>query len=371
MIFRIFMIIKHNLKALCKKQLWFKDGKSLICSLSVFLFFPFCTIHNLKINGNPAVKYKNPLQAEKKNLDLDRIIPDNKKSDNFENLIQSYNSDSMNKKFNKGCCITINKNANYILRYSTEINEEMPFPISPIFFLLTLGISPVVEVADANVKFQIVEKNTDKVKQEYLYQISHVYITSWLSMISSLFLWGDHWDLAMFHSHEFPQDMIISQFEKDFLHDLSNQKVNFIPASTGAKISGKGRYAILPVTYSHSKDKETSDVIRDKVETVLVNKNYTVLERSKLNEIIKEFRLAQTGLTRNDQIELGKMLNANNLVLIEILELNKSDNQLEFSVKNLDVESGQILWKYEFLIDESKISSSINKAMSELETKIK
>lgn len=345
--------------------------KKTVSILLAFLFLQFCTLHNLKINGNPAIKYKNPLQAEKKNLALDRIIPDNKKSDNFENLIKSYNSDSMNRKFDKGCCIEIKKNSDYTLRYSTEINEEMPFGISPIFFLITLGISPVVEVADANVKFQIVETNSDKVKQEYKYQISHVYITSWLSILASLFLWSDHYDLAMFHSHEFPQEMIISQFEKDFLQDLSNQKINFIPIASSNRDIAKKRYAILPVKYSHSKDRETSDVIRDKIETVLVNKNYTVLERSKLNEIIKEFKLAQTGLTRNDQIELGKLLNANNLVLIEILELNKSDDKLEFSVKNLEVESGQILWKHEFLIDESKISTSINKAMQELETKIK
>lgn len=334
------------------------------------LLYLNCTLHHLKIDGNPAVRYLNPIQEDKKKFNLDRVTAKTKISDNFDRLLESYNSDNLSHLLEKGGNIQIDKNANYTMRYSIDITEDMPFPISPIFFLLTLGFSPVVETTDGFVTIQLMDNSSEKVIKEYRYEVTHKYVTSWLSIVASLILWGDEWNLAMFHNHGFPQEMIVSKFQKDFYTDLSNQKLSFVSNPKNEKRSQKERYAILPVIYSHSKDKETSDVIRDKIETVLVNKKYTVLERTKMNEITREFKLAQTGLTRNDQIELGKMLNATNLILTEILELNQDDKHLEFSIKNLDVESGQILWKYEFSIDESKISESINKAMEGLKSLI-
>jgi len=329
-----------------------------------------CTLHHLKIDGIPAVRYVNPLHEDKKKFDLDRITSKKKISNNFDRLVESYNSDALSPLLEKGCCIQIEKNAIYTLRYSIDITEDMPFPISPIFFLLTLGISPVLETTDGFVTIQLIDNSSEKVIKEYSYEVTHKYVTSWLSIVAALILRGDEWDLAMFHNHGFPQEMLVSKFQKDFHSDLVNQKLVFVSNPKSKKQTQKERYAILPVIYSHPKDKETSDVIRDKIETVLVNKKYTVLERTKMNEITREFKLAQTGLTRTDQIELGKMLNASNLVLTEILELNKDDTHLEFSIKNLEVESGQILWKYEFTIDETKISESINKAMEGLKSLI-
>ena len=329
-----------------------------------------CTLHHLKIDGSPAVRYVSPVKEDRTKFDLDRITAKKKISDNFDRLVESYNSDALTNLLEKGGYIQIDKNANYTLRYSIDITEDMPFPISPIFFLLTLGIFPVVETTDGFVTIQLIDNSSEKIIKEYRYEVAHKYVTSWLSIVASLILWGDQWDLAMFHNHGFPQEMIVSKFQKDFYTDLSNQKILFVSNSKNEKRYPKERYAILPVIYSHSKDKKTSDVIRDKIETVLVNKKYTVLERTKMNEITKEFKLAQTGLTRNDQIELGKMLNATNLILTEILELNQDDKHLEFSIKNLDVESGQILWKYEFTIDETNLSESINKAMEGLKSSI-
>jgi hypothetical protein len=324
-----------------------------------------CTIHHLKINEAPAQRFKNSRQVDRKNLELDRIIPALKKGNATDQLTQSYNSDSLVHLLETGCCIEISKKSDYILRYSTNISEDMPFPISPIFFLLTLGIFPVVENADASVKFQVVEKSSERIIKEYNYRTNHKYVTSWLSIIASLFLWGDEWSLSMFNSHSYPQEMLVYNFEKDFILDL--HKFDF---STNQSQANE-RYAILPIYYSHSKDKETSEVIRDKVETLLVKKKYTVLERAKILEITKEFKLSQVGLTRNDQVEIGRMLNASNLILSEILELNKADNKLEFSVKNLEVKSGRIIWKYEFVVNELMISESINEAMGELENRIK
>ena len=139
-----------------------------------------------------------------------------------------------------------------------------PVPFSPIFFLLTLGISPVVETTDGFVTIQLIDNSSEKIIKEYRYEVTHKYVTSWLSIVASLILWGDQWDLAMFHNHGFPQEMIVSKFQKDFYTDLSNQKILFVSNSKNEKRYPKERYAILPVIYSHSKDKKTSDRLYDR-----------------------------------------------------------------------------------------------------------
>ncbi|MBK8393810.1 MAG: hypothetical protein IPL26_00985 [Leptospiraceae bacterium] len=334
----------------------------------IFLFH--CTLHNFKINGKAVTRIDNPKQIERKKFVLERELPETKISANFDNLLHSYNSDSLLHLFEKGCCIQIDKKSDYLLKYSTKIKEDMPFPIAPIFFLLTLGFFPVAEISEGTTEFQILNRSKNEVIKVYRYQTEHKYYTSWLSILASLFLWGDEWDLTMFHSHNFPQESITSKFENDFYLDLLSQRLNIQYNSKSETHNKKERYALLPVLFHHTKDKQIADVIRDKIETVLVNKKYIVLERVKLNEIFNEFKLAQNSLSRTDQIEIGKLLNANNLILTEILELNQSDKKLEFSVKNLEVESGQILWKYEFSVDESNTTESLNNAIHELNEKI-
>ena len=39
----------------------------------------------------------------------------------------------------------------------------------------------------------------------------------------------------------------------------------------------------------------------------------------------------------------------------EIIEVNRHDS-LEFSIRNIEMETGKILWKYEFSIDEKELT---------------
>ena len=93
-----------------------------------------CTMHHFKINDKPAVRHKLPKLTERKNLYIDRVSQNTKGNANFENLVASYNSENLNRVFENGCCVLINKKSNYTLRYSTNIKEETMFPVSVFFF---------------------------------------------------------------------------------------------------------------------------------------------------------------------------------------------------------------------------------------------
>ncbi|MCB1179275.1 MAG: hypothetical protein KDK36_16965, partial [Leptospiraceae bacterium] len=92
--------------------------------------------------------------------------------------------------------------------------------------------------------------------------------------------------------------------------------------------------------------------------------------RAKLTEIMKELRLSQYGITASDEIKVGNLLNATNLIIGEILDVSDEDSTKEFSIKNIEVESGKILWKYEFILNEKDLSNSLNNNMKELSRKI-
>ena len=65
------------------------------------------------------------------------------------------------------------------------------------------------------------------------------------------------------------------------------------------------------------------------------------------------------------------MLNASNLILGEVIEVNRNDASLEFSIRNIDMETGKILWKHEFSIDEQQLTPSLNKAMKDFDSKLR
>jgi hypothetical protein len=340
------------------------------------LFFSLlnCTLHHYKI-GNQAVRiFASPEWKEKRKVSLERknTPEDNGKKDNT--IATSYNSQGINDYLRRGCCLEIDEKSNLQVKYSTNVKDDLLYAPTVFLWMFTLGIIPVFEKIEADIKIEVFDAANQQLLKEYNYSINERAYNSWLTIpISLLLITNDSFAHSFIHMFDYPQKFIANRFEKDFLEDLAAGKFSeaAISQTTKKNNSTRSRIAILPIKHQFSKDASVANAIRDKVETVLVNKNYTVVERVKLDEILKELKLSQTGLTTSDQVKIGNMINASNLILGEIIEVNRNDTSLEFSIRNIEMETGKILWKHEFSIDEQQLTPSLNQAMKDFDLKLR
>ncbi len=68
--------------------------------------------------------------------------------------------------------------------------------------------------------------------------------------------------------------------------------------------------------------------------TVLIENGFSVVERSRLDAIIKEQALANTGLTDGDLTKLGQLAQADTLLVGKILECNEGQRMVEERLKD-------------------------------------
>lgn len=352
-------------------DIYFQSAKIKIILFTIFFVFQInCTLHHYEMSRQPIRMVDSPVWKERKKVNLE-IIP-NQKPDGKKNypIGDSYNSDGIRDYLKRGCCIEVGDDSNLKIRYSTKVKDDLLYPPTVFLWLLTLGIVPVFEKVDADIKVEVLDSNGNVLK-EYNYNIEEHAYNSWLTIpISLILIPNDSFAHSFIHEGlDYPQKFIANKFENDFKEDLAAGKISN-STSNNQYTRTRSRVAILPIRYQFSKDVNISNAIRDKVETILVNKNYTVVERVKLDEILKEVKLSQSGLTTSEQTKIGNMLNASNLIIGELLDIDRNDSTLEFSLRNIEMETGKIIWKHEFAIDEKNSTQTLNEAMKQLDSKI-
>jgi len=101
---------------------------------------------------------------------------------------------------------------------------------------------------------------------------------------------------------------------------------------------------------------EAAGVVRDALESSLLKTGWQIIEREKIYKIIKEIELQNTGLTLENGVKIGKMLNADVIIIGQITSYvqgavsNKSPTgELEhttvgFNVRAVDIKSSVIMW---------------------------
>lgn len=98
-----------------------------------------------------------------------------------------------------------------------------------------------------------------------------------------------------------------------------------------------------------------SDIVYNSFESSFLKLGFNVVERKKINTIINELKLSQTGLTVDEGARVGKLANADVLVLGTINSYVQGAStheatgklavtQFGMSIKGVHVESGVILW---------------------------
>jgi hypothetical protein len=88
---------------------------------------------------------------------------------------------------------------------------------------------------------------------------------------------------------------------------------------------------------------------REKMEMALLQAGFNLIERSKINKIIKEQNLIKSGLSENNIIEIGRLLNADIVVFGTIPQWSfyrsTDDGYLEIITKGICVDSGAVVFK--------------------------
>ncbi len=114
-------------------------------------------------------------------------------------------------------------------------------------------------------------------------------------------------------------------------------------------------YAILPfedrnATSDRTRYPQAAAVVADALETAFLKTGYRLVERGRLEQVLDEFGLAKSALTEDVGIKVGKMVNADAVILGTVMSYYKGAwggryGTVAFSAKAVHVESGKILWK--------------------------
>lgn len=149
------------------------------------------------------------------------------------------------------------------------------------------------------------------------------------------------------------------------------------------------KVAILPFKYKYIRkylsyaDIETplnaSDIVMTGVESELLRSGkFKVIEREHLLRILDEQKLNMTGLTQDNGFMIGKLLNADGIIVGEVVELTTLKNVVNLNgrctmtMKLIDVKSGEIILIFQ--IDEKvpfgDYMAALREAMKKLSDEI-
>ena len=107
-------------------------------------------------------------------------------------------------------------------------------------------------------------------------------------------------------------------------------------------VQAKTHFAILPIEKSGNvSDNDKLEAEETLYRTLLESGKYSIVERTKLEKLLKEQSLQQTGITNQSKIvEIGKIVGAEKIVTAKIYK--KSENNLAVSISVIDIVTGQI-----------------------------
>lgn len=117
---------------------------------------------------------------------------------------------------------------------------------------------------------------------------------------------------------------------------------------------------------------EASDVVRDALESALLKTGWQIIERNKISKILAELELQASGLTLENGVKIGKMLNADVIVIGQVtsyiqgaVEDKSPTGVLEhttvgFNVRAVNIDSGVIMWKINVVDSDKNIFTYTN-----------
>jgi PBP1b-binding outer membrane lipoprotein LpoB len=110
----------------------------------------------------------------------------------------------------------------------------------------------------------------------------------------------------------------------------------------GVNFNDYKRVAILPFEYNRELDVKVEDLF----EQELMLKGYELVERSKVDAVLKEQQFQQSSLVNQEKVvEVGKILNVNAVVIGKTSELRSQEkSEISITAKLVSVKDSSILW---------------------------
>ncbi len=117
---------------------------------------------------------------------------------------------------------------------------------------------------------------------------------------------------------------------------------------------------------------EAPEVIRDALESSLLKTDWQIIEREKISKIISELELQASGLTLENSVKIGKILNADVIIIGQVtsyvqgaVDDSSPTGELEhttvgFNVRAVNIDSGVIMWKISVVDSDKNIFTYTN-----------
>lgn len=344
-----------------------------------------CTFHRYQFknrssqNQNPIKNIKPKLSVELKDYLSYQQYNDSEEKKSSNNITkthyQSYLPENPKNLFVFHCCLKLQEHAKWQIKYSFEHRADDQLLALTIFpGLLTLLIFPVIEKFEFLINIEIIEKQSNEIRLSYTYPIDELAITSWLTIpfgLVAAIINSDTYTQSAFFSHQHPAKIIQKRFEKDLALDIPKLKLSSkksINNHNKYKLPAN-KYAVIITDNSNQKYSKIAVRLHNKLESLLIKKNKQVLERNRLEEVLKEIRLSQQGLTK-EGLEVGNLENVTNIIRGELNPALESKGFIELTLKDIDVKTGQIHWKYTYRIDTENPDIFIRSILASLQKRI-
>jgi hypothetical protein len=129
-----------------------------------------------------------------------------------------------------------------------------------------------------------------------------------------------------------------------------------VTLSPELKGGGPKIYVLLPFEHrapqrEQERHPEAPAVVADAFETAFLETGQRLVERTRLEAILREGAFSGSGLTQDDAVKLGKLLSADVILFGAVTAyhdrgvFDQQPTKVGISVKAISVESGAILWK--------------------------
>jgi curli biogenesis system outer membrane secretion channel CsgG len=117
---------------------------------------------------------------------------------------------------------------------------------------------------------------------------------------------------------------------------------------------------------------EAPEVIRAALESSLVKTGWQIIEREKISKVIDELEIHASGLTLENGVKIGRMLNADVIIIGQVTAYVQGEvadesptGKLEhttvgFDVRAVNIDSGVIMWKISVVDSDKNIFTYTN-----------
>ncbi|TGL71322.1 hypothetical protein [Leptospira kmetyi] len=339
--------------------------KRITTLLSIFFFFLGCYLHQANVNGDALGtqkllhKSKNPFigsvpirihfDPTEKHTAVDDLRRKGLNVSISEKDIESYYSTEILSQFRQSPLFILSPNAEILLRIRSSVEDVRPPVLSYIPFLGTLGLFPLIESTNGRVEFEFFDEKKNQVIRTYKYMIDHRSLFGFVPLVLGPILPAltDRFDHSQNKKTFSIMRVAFQRFERDLKNDLgASQELS------SRFIQGEPHhFAFVSLGKTSDPGYEIFSELYGSIEGIFLRHGLSLVERNRLNPVISEIQLSLSGLTESSRLQLGKLLNADRLILMDDFDYvqapparSNGNGKIAFSLRCLEVQTGKILW---------------------------